>query len=443
MKKLILIFCLIITWSGSDAKAQQDNIWTLEECISHAFEQNIQVRQSKLSNQRFELYAGQAKAQQLPSVNGSIAQNFNWAKSDATGESGLSGSNNTSYSVSSGVTIFNASKLTNLIKQAELDIEGGNYSLETTKEVISINILNAYVRILYAEEQVKNSEKQIESTESQLNLAAERLAMQVISQSDYAQVRSQLSSERLTLANAESQLAIAKVNLMQLIELPVTADFEIAQPDLSQSINQNRVPDVKSVYETALGIKPQVKNAEVSREIAALDEKIAKAGYYPVLSASAGLNTGYNFTGSLTENDPYFDQLNDGIRPSLGFSLSIPIYQRKQIKTSVAFAKIGYEDALLNETDTKNELRKNIEQACQDVTSAQVEYEASIENYKATLESTDLSDEKFRQGMINSVEYLVSKTNLIVAESQLLQSKYNLIFSYKVLDFYTGIPLAI
>ena len=96
------------------------------------------------------------------------------------------------------MTIFNASKLTNLIKQAELDIKGGNYSLETTKESISLNILNAYLRILYAEEQVKNSEKQIESTESQLNLAAERLAMQVISQSDYAQVRSQLASERLT-----------------------------------------------------------------------------------------------------------------------------------------------------------------------------------------------------------------------------------------------------
>ena len=123
--------------------------------------------------------------------------------------------------------------------------------------------------------------------------------------------------------------------------------------------------------------------------------------------------------------------------------MSIPIYQRKQVKTSVAVAKIGYQDAELSETDTRNELRKNIEQACQDVTSAQVEYEASIENYRATLESTDLSDEKFRQGMINSVDYLVSKTNLIVAESQLLQSKYNLIFSYKILDFYSGIPLAI
>ncbi len=205
------------------------------------------------------------------------------------------------------------------------------------------------------------------------------------------------------------------------------------------SLNQSRTPDVNAVYETALLIKPQVKNADLNKEIAGLDEKIAKSSYFPVLSASAGMSSAY--TSQVT--DPYFDQMNNGIRPSAGFSLSIPIYQKKQVKTSVAVAKLGYQDAELSEIDTKNQLRKSIEQACLDVTSAQIEYEASIEKYNATQESAALSDEKFKQGIINSVDYLVSKTNLIVAESQLLQSKFNLIFSYKILDFYMGIPLSI
>ena len=135
--------------------------------------------------------------------------------------------------------------------------------------------------------------------------------------------------------------------------------------------------------------------------------------------------------------------MNNGLSPAAGFSLSIPIFQKKQVKTSVGVAKLGYQDAELSETDTKNQLRKSIEQACLDVTSAQIEYEASIEKFKATRESSALSDEKFKQGIINSVDYLVTKTNLIVAESQLLQSKYNLIFSYKILDFYMGIPLSL
>ena len=440
MKKIILILSLIaVTGHGLSIFAQQDSTWTLEKCINFAFERNIQIRKSEISNQRLGLYSEQAKAQRLPSVNASVSQNFNWSKSTTTGTSGFSGVNGSNYSVNSGVTIYNASRISNQIKQADLDIEGGKYSLETTKESISLSILNAYVQVLYAEEQVKNSNKQIESTISELNLAGERLALKSISISDYAQVKSQLASEKLTLANSESQLSIARINLMQLMELPVQDKFIISHPDLNEPLNQSRVPDVKSIYETALSIKPQVKNAAVNKEIASLDEKIAKASYFPVLSASAGISSGYSSRGT----EEYFSQLNNGVTPAAGFSLSIPIFQKKQVKTNVAVAKLGFNDAELSETDTKNQLRKNIEQACLDVSSAQIEYEASLEKFKSTTESTSLSEEKFKQGIINSVDYLVSKTNLIVAESQLLQSKYNLIFSYKILDFYMGIPLSL
>ena len=439
MRKLILILSLSLVVMGEDIIAQQDSIWTLDKCINYALSRNIQVRKSELSNQQYMVYSEQAKAQRLPSVNASASQNFNWSKSNAAGESGLKGSNGSNYSVNSGVVVFNASRLTNLIKQAELSIEGGRYSLETTKESISLSILNAYLQILYAEEQVSNSEKQIESIASQLNLAEEKLTLQAISQSDYAQVKSQLASEKLTLANSQSQLAIAKVTLEQFMELPVSDNFKIAHPDLSESLNQNRIPDVKLVYETALAIKPQIKNAAINKEIASLDEKVARAGLFPTLSASAGISSGF----SSLNNDSYFGQINNGVYPSAGFTLSIPIYQKKQVKTSIAVAKIGYQNAELSESDTKNNLRKSIEQACVDVKSAQIKYEASKENYSATLEASLLSDEKFKQGVINSVDYLVSKTNLIVAESELLQSKYNLIVSYKILDFYMGIPLSL
>jgi outer membrane protein len=442
MRKLILILSvglIIGTCNGMSLSGQQDSVWTLQKCIEYAFSRNIQIRKSEISNERFGLYAEQAKAQRHPNLSSSINENFTWSKNPVTGANELTGASGSNFSVNSGVTLYNAARITNQIKQANLEIEGGKYSLETTREAISLSILNAYLQVLYAEEQVKNSQKQIESTTGQLNLAAERLELKSISISDYAQVKSQLASEKLTLANSESQLSIAKINLMQLMELPVQQNFIIEHPDLTQALNQGLLPDVKSIYETALGIKPQIKNAAVNKQIASLDEKIAKASYFPVLSASAGISAGY----SSEATDPYFSQLNSGLRPAAGLSLSIPIYQKKQVKTSVAVAKLGYEDAELNETDTKNQLRKNIEQACLDVTSAQIEYEASIEKFNATQESSALSDEKFNQGIINSVDYLVTKTNLIVAESQLLQSKYNLIFSYKILDFYLGIQLSL
>ena len=443
MKKIVLtlISFLVLTTicKAGFLSVQQDSAWTLEKCIRYALEQNVHVRKSILSNETSIIYVDQAKAQRFPSLSASVNQNFNWSRSQTTSSNGLNASNGTSYSLNSGVTLFNYSRINNLIKQAELDIRGGMYSLEATKESISLNILNAFLQVLYADELVKNSQKQIESTESQVFLAGERLALKGISQADYAQVNSQLASEKLNLANAESQFAIARVNLMQLMELPVTEGFEIVMPDLGENINQNRIPDVNTIFRTALEIKPQIKNAAINKEIAALDEDIARAGYYPVLSASAGLGSSF----SSIVSDPYFDQVNDGIRPGVGLSLAIPIYQKKQVKTNVAVSKINYQNADLNEIDTRNQLRKSIEQACQDVISAQTEYEASLQKYLATKESSLLSDEKFSQGLINSVDYLVQKTNLIVAESQLLQSKYNLLFSYKIMDFYMGVPFTL
>jgi outer membrane protein len=135
-------------------------------------------------------------------------------------------------------------------------------------------------------------------------------------------------------------------------------------------------------------------------------------------------------------------QLKNNIAPAIGISASIPIYLNKQVRTNVAIAMKNTNNAEFDELNVKNQLRKAIEQACQDVTSSQIEFEASTEAYNAVKESFDVAAEKFFQGLLNSVDFLVQKTSFIAEESSYLQSKYKLIFSYKILDFYTGQPLS-
>jgi outer membrane protein len=436
----IIFTCIIQQAVNAQDSTVVDSTWTLPQCIDYALKQNIQVRKSNLTNNTNMEYTLQAKAQRFPSLNASARQNFGWENitNSITEITKFTGSNNTSYSLNTGITVFNGLKTENRIKQAGLDYQSGLYNTEALKESVSLNILNAYLQVLYAEELVNNSKKQVDATKDQLALADERLQLSIISKSDYLQVKSELASEKLTLANANSQLDIAKVDLEQLMELPVTKNFTIARPNLENIINQRRNPYAQDVYDTALAIKPQIKSAALNTESALLQEKIARAGYIPSLSADAGISTGYS---SLTSVSGYNSQLNKNINPSVGLSLSIPIFQNRQTKTNVQVAKIGVQNAALDELNTKNQLRKNIEQACVDIRSAETEFDASAEQYKSTEESYQLSTEKFKQGMINSVDYLFEKTNLIVAESKLLQSKYNLVFSYKILDFYLGKPL--
>lgn len=438
----LLIAAFLILFSAVGVKAQ-GKTWTLQECINYALAQNIQVKKADLSNGRFKLYAEQAQANRLPSLNASVRENVNWSNgfdSYAGANGSSSGTNSTNYSVSSSISLFNGQKLTNKIRQAEIDLLSGNFNIETVKESLGLNILNAYLQVLYAHENVLNAQKQIEATTEQLALAQERLNLSVISMSDFLQIKSELASEKSTLADAKSQFSMYKVNLMQLMELPVDSTFNISSPDLDSLLMQGKQPDAQEIYNQALGIKPQIKSAELNKESASMDVKIARADALPSLSMDAGLSSGYT---SLLKGNDYITQLKNKVNPSVGLGLSIPIFQKKQVKTNIALAQIGISDAELDEVNTKNQLRKDIEQACQNVISAQSQYSANIEQNKAMGESYQVSTEKFKLGLLNSVDYLFEKTNLITSDSKLLQSKFNLVFSYKVLDFYKGISLAL
>lgn len=421
----------------------QSKTWTLDECINYALSKNIQVQKAGLTNAQNQVTSMQAEANRLPSMNASVSQNFNWYKGfDAqTGQYGSSnGSNNTNYSVNSNLVLFNGEKLTNKIRMAKTDWQSSLFNTEAVKESVEMSILNGYLQVLYAYESVNNATKQIETTTEQLTLAKERLDLGAISMADYLQIKSELANEKSTLAAAKSQLAISKVTLMQLMELPVDPNFEISAPNLANLLVQTGQVNAQDIYNTALEIKPQIKSAELTKESATLNARIAKADYMPSLSMGAGLSTGYS---SLISNNNYSGQLKDKINPSVGLTLSIPVFQKKQVRTNVTLADIAVSNAKLDELNTKNTLRKSIEQACVDVETARSEYAAGLEQMSSSQESYNVTEEKFKVGLLNSVDFLVQKTSLITSESKLLQAKYKLIFSYKTLDFYKGVPLVL
>ena len=444
----LLISLFLIVSTGSLLSGQTKKVWSLDDCIQYALEKNIQVQKALVNNSISNEDVYMAKAARYPSLSGSVRQNFNWnnVTDNTTGATVFKGTNGVNVSASSGMTVYNGSRLRNAIKQSENNLEADKYNTEVIKETVSLNVLNAYLQVLFAEEQVKNDENQISSLAEQLNLADERLKLGAIANSDYLQVKSLLATEKQTLATAQSQLAINRIALMQLMEYPISADFQIQYPNLDSLVNQKRTPDPVEVYQTALGIKPEVKNAELLKNSSQLSIDIAKAGHYPNISLNTGVSSSYSgyqtsFSTSYKQGS-FGSQLSRNISPSIGLSASIPIYTNRQVKTNVEVAKLNLNTAELNEFNTKDVLRKAIEQACQNVISNQIEFEASSEAYKAVKESFDVASEKYSQGLMGSVDFLIQKTTFISTESSFLQAKYNLIFSYKVLDFYSGQPLS-
>ncbi|MBN1116560.1 MAG: TolC family protein [Bacteroidales bacterium] len=431
----LLLFLISFTFFFS--AQSQAPVWTFEECLNYALEKNIQVQTAALQTNRNKINYERATAAQLPSANASIGQNLAWSKkfdSQNMSYGSLTGTNSTSASFSSSIMLFNGFQIRNQINQSEINLESSKFYLESVKESVELNVLSAYLQILYAYESVSNAKKQIVVTQEQLILAKERLELGLISQSDYLQIKSELASESLTLTDAESQLILNKISLMQLMEYPVNDSFEIVYPDIEQLLNQELRPVANSIYNQSLSIRPEIKQAELNTQSALLDVDIANAAYYPSLSMSAGIGTSFSDGSDYTN----MEQLQNKLNPHVGLSLSIPIFQKKQAKSSVELAKIGITSAELTEINTKNELRKSVEQATANVIVAQKRYLSNQESLRVQKESMDIATEKFSLGLVNSVDYLFERTSFIASESQLLQSKYKLLYSYKILDFYKG-----
>ena len=423
-----MINCAAVT-----AQAKQ---WSLTDCINYALEQNIQVRKSAVSVSLGEISLQQAKDNMLPSLSGSMGENLGWRlDAGGTDESSWVGSSRTTASLSSGLTLFSGFQLRNRVRLAGLDYKSLEYSADQTRESVSLNIMSAYLQVLYSEEQVTNARNQADATREELALAAERLALGAIANSDYLQVKTQLASEESSLASAVNNLKMAKLNLMQLMEYPVDESFGILSPDIDAIISTAPAADAVSVYQEALEVKPQVKIAAINRESASVDLEIARGGFFPSLSLSAGMSTGF------TEAAEMGSQLKNGFSPSLGLSASIPIFRNNQNKSSVSRAQYGITTAELDEINTRNQLRKEVEQAVLDAESARLSYQAALNRYDSSVESYNVSEEKFKLGAMNSVDFLIQKTNLTAAESNLLQAKYELVYSHKIIDFYRGVEL--
>lgn len=426
-----------LLWVVSVSVHAQPKQWTLSDCIAYALEQNIQVRKADVSVSLGELNLQQAKDNLLPSLSASLGENLGLQRvTGTTGEVSWDGSSRTSASLSSGLTLFNGFQLRNRVRLAALDQRSLQYSADQTRESVSLSIMSAYLQVLYAEEQVANSRNQAEATREELALAGERMSLGAIANSDYLQVKTQLASEEATLANSENTLKMARLNLMQLMEYPVDESFETARPDIDAVISSIPAADASAVYEEALRVKPQVQIATLNREGAALDLEIARGGFFPSVSVNAGMSTGFAQVAEMGS------QLKNGFSPSLGLTASIPIFRNNQNRVAVSRAQYGITTAELDELNTRNQLRKEVEQAVLDSESARLSYLAALNRYESSLETYNVSEEKFKLGAMNSVDFLIQKTNLTAAESNLVQAKYELLYSHKIIDFYRGVPLS-
>lgn len=436
----VIIICIS---SAGFGWAQQPVQWTLQNCIDYALQQNITLRKNRINAESTAVDVMTAKAALFPSLSFSTSQNmvnrpYQESSSYISGSEVLKSSNKTSYNGNYGLnaqwTVYNGSKRLKTIEQEKLNNRAAELDIATSENNIEESITQVYIQILYAAESVKVNESTLAVSEAQRDRGKELLAAGSISKADLAQLESQVSTDRYQIVTAQATLQNYKLQLKQLLELDGEEEMNLYLPFLNDSNVLSPLPTKTDVYATALSLRPEIESGKLNLQASELSIGIARAGYMPSISLSAGIGTN-NTSGS---DFTFTQQVKNGWNNSIGLSVSVPIFNNRQTKSAVQKAKLQRETSMLNLLDQQKTLYKAIEGLWLDANSAQQRYTAAQEKLHSTLTSYELINEQFNLGMKNTVELLTEKNNLLSARQELLQAKYMAIMNTQLLKFYQG-----
>ena len=247
------------------------------------------------------------------------------------------------------------------------------------------------------------------------------------------ELEAQVSTDRYQLVTAQATLQDYKLQLKQLLELDGEQEMQVYLPALGDENVLSPLPTKTDVFRSAVALRPEIEASKLSVEASELGIGIAKSGYLPSVSLTAGIGTNHTSGSDFTfgEQVKTMEQLHRTQH-------QCPNLNNRQTKSAVEKAKLQYQTSQLTLLDEQKTLYKNHRRTMLDANSAQQRYAAAIEKLHSTQTSYELVSEQFNAGMKNTVELLTEKNNLLQAQQELLQSKYMAILNTQLLKFYQG-----
>lgn len=468
MKKRCVLFLSWLLLFPAFLQAQ--NTWSLEECIHYAWENNLTIKQQELGVRQSENIHFQSKMAFTPSLSARVSENINWGQSvDLSTLTILNHvrSSNTGVGIYADMDLFSGLQRLNTVKQEKSKWHIAVEEVQKLKNDISIEITRSYLNVLLAGEILQAAIQSRESVAEQRNRTKKLVDAGGQPLSALLEIESQLATEELQVVEAQNNLRTYYLVLKQLLDIPASSDFQILIPQDEDFPSMDPV-SVEEMFYTSLNL-PQIKKTEYGLEQRKHELAIAQGGRYPRITLSVGYSSFYSDANKRRKPDPdpddngdddtngggglddlfgntsadFWEQMKNNNNPSIGLSMTIPIFNKWQINTSVKNAKLGVEMAQLEMENAKQLLMKEVQQAANDATSTYLRVEAAEKNMLAMEESFRYVQQKFDIGMLNGTDYIVSKTNLFKAKSNYIQAKFEHVFKLKILDFYKGIPITL
>ena len=435
VRLLGIVLLLLFICTPSSAKQ-----WTLPECIDYAIEHNISLKQRENTRRQNEVSLNTAKNSRLPDLNAGVSESLGFGRSLGMDNTySKNNTSNTSFQISTSVPILTGNRIENTIKLNQLNLEASTADLEKARNDIRTQIAQQYIQIVYDSEILAVAKRQIGIDSLQLYRLQEMERNGKATLTEVLQQQSTMEQSRLTATQAENTYRLDLLALTQLLELPSPEGFSIVIPTLPSNsgslINVN--PEI--IYQEAIAVKPEVQAEQLRLKASDANILIAKSAKYPTLSFNAGLGTNYYKTlNGNYKQDSFSSQLKNNFSQSLGLQLNVPIFNRYATRNSIKSASIDKENQQLALDNVKKTLYKEIQQVYYNTVAAEAKYKSSLQAEVTSKDAFNLTQSKYENGKATITEFNESKNNMMKAESDLVQARYQLIYQKALIDFYRG-----
>lgn len=457
MKKINFISLFLIFLASFSAQAQveivkETKVWTLEECVRYAIDNNISIKQSELDTIDAQINKKGAVGNFLPTLNANTSHSWNVGLNQNI-TTGLLENQTTQFSAIGagvGLNVYDGLRNLNNYRRAKLAIIASQYKLTKMQEDVALNVANAFLQVLFNKEFLKVQIKQKEINEKQLLQTQEFVDAGTLPKGDLLDVKATIASDTQKVIAAENALLIAKLSLAQLLQLKEFYNFDVMDETDLRDDNNMLEKTPLSIYEKAKEQRTEIKIANAQLEMAMKDLTIAKGAYQPTIGAFFNYDTRISYNdityvdGStlVTESaPPFWTQFSDNAGKSFGAQISIPIFNGFTVKNNVERAKVEIERKKIAVEQEDLALQRNVYTAYTDAIGALKAYESALAAEESRQGSYEYAKEKYDVGLMNSFDFFQSQTLLTNAKSEVIRTRYDYIFKLKVLEFYFGIPI--
>ncbi|WP_233898021.1 TolC family protein [Tenacibaculum piscium] len=447
---LILVFLLVVCNSFVGFSQKK---WTLKECVSQALSHNISVKQQQSAIESAKMDVEIAKGNFLPNLGFENSHRSTFGLS--SGVNGVNTSQDryvTNFGLATSGTIFNGFRNLNTKKQAVLAVKSNDLELAKIENDISLNVVNAYLNVLFAKENLAVAKAQILISKQQFKNITIKFDAGAVAKGAVLNAESTVANDVQKLVTQENTLNFALLSLAQLLQVSSDA-FDIATINIENPSKILLYDSEKEVFTKAVANRPEIQKALLNIENETLAIKKAKGAYLPTLTYSANTSTSY-FTvfgepDVLLQRNPvtntvtsipngFSTQLENNVSYMLALSLNIPIFNRFQTKNNITKAFINKQQREFVLEREKLQLEQEIARSFLDAKAAAKSFEASEISLSAQKEALKNAQTRYDYGAITQVDFDQIHNRFVNAKSAMIRAKYDYIFKTKVLKFYFG-----